>query len=103
LVGRYELEAAPDEKPLLHPALAVSYRDRVGALATALYDAKDGRRAFERLRSVIEEVRLTPVDGQLTIELRGDLAEILKVGAAGERNTKNAERNALQMSSLRHR
>ena len=92
-----ELEAAPDEKPLLHPSLAVSYRDRVAALATALYDEKDGRKAFERLRSVVEEVRLTPVEGQLVIELRGDLAEILKIGASGAQGAESAQKNALQI------
>ncbi|MFM9938677.1 MAG: recombinase family protein, partial [Hyphomicrobiaceae bacterium] len=92
-----ELEAAPDEKPLLHPALAIAYRDRVAALATALYDEKEGRQAFERLRSVIEEVRLTPVEGQLAIELRGDLAEILKIGAASTQGAEIAQKSALQI------
>ncbi len=92
-----ELDAAPDDKPLLHPALAVSYRDRVAALASALYDEQDGRQAFERLRSLIEEVRLTPVDGQLAIELRGDLAEILKIGAVGAQGAEIARKNALQI------
>ncbi len=95
-----ELEAAPDEKPLLHPALAVAYRDRVAALASALYDEKDGRQAFERLRSVIEEVRLMPVEGQLAIELRGDLAEILKIGAVSVQGAETTQKNALQIKMV---
>ena len=51
----------------------------------------------ERLRSVIEEVRLTPVEGQLAIELRGDLAEILKIGAASTQGSEIAKKNALQI------
>jgi hypothetical protein len=47
----------------------------------ALYDERVGRQAFERIRSVIEEIRLTPEDGKLAIELRGDLAEILASAA----------------------
>jgi hypothetical protein len=30
--------------------------------------------AFELIRSLVEEIRLLPVDGELRIELRGDLA-----------------------------
>jgi len=92
-----ELDAIADEKPLLHPALAVTYRDRVASLAHALYDEQDGRQAFERLRSVIEEVRLTPVDRELVIDLKGDLAEILKIGAAGDQAVDAAGKNALQI------
>ena len=69
----------------------------MAALASALYDEKDGRQAFERLRSVIEEVRLMPVEGQLAIELRGDLAEILKIGAASAQGSEAAKKNALQI------
>ena len=92
-----EVEFAPDEQPLLHPALAVTYRDRVAALATALNNEKDGRQAFERLRSVVEEVCLTPVDGQLTIELKGTLAEILKIGSTGAQLADTAQKNSLQI------
>ncbi len=92
-----ELEAAPDERPLLHPALAIVYRDRVAALAEALYDEQDGREAFERLRSVIEKVRLMPVEGQLAIELRRDLAEILRIGASNAQGSESAQKNALQI------
>lgn len=66
-------------------------------MASALYDEKDGRQAFERLRSLIQEVRLTPVDGQLAIELRGDLAEILKVGAGSAQVSETAEKSLLQI------
>jgi hypothetical protein len=92
-----EPQEAPDEKPLLHPALAITYRDRVANLALALYDEQDGRQAFERLRSVIEEVRLTPVNGELAIELRGDLAEILKIGALGHQGADTAGKSSLQI------
>jgi hypothetical protein len=36
LVG--QLEVIPEDRPLLHPALAVTYRDSVAALASALFD-----------------------------------------------------------------
>lgn len=38
--------------------------------------------AAEAIRSLIDAVVLTPSDGSMTIELRGDLAAILSLGAA---------------------
>ncbi len=73
------------------------YRDRVAALAEALYDEQNGRQAFERLRSLIEEVRLTPVDGELAVELRGDLGEILQIAGRDGQVAETAEKNALQI------
>lgn len=63
--------------PLLHPNLAEVYRQRVEHPHEALRD--DGMRgdAFELIRSLIDEVRLVPEDGQLRVELRGELAGIL--------------------------
>lgn len=92
-----QLEVAPDDKPLLHPALAIAYRDSVSALASALYDAREGRQAFEHIRSMIEEVRLTPVERELAVELRGDLAGILKTADLASQEPDVARENALQI------
>ena len=92
-----DLDTAPEEKPLLHPAMAHTYRDRVAGLAQALYDDQAGRQAFERLRSLVEEVRLLPVDGRLVVELRGDLAEILRISASGAQASESAQKKALQI------
>ena len=92
-----ELETAPEEKPLIHPAMAIAYRQRVAALAQALYDEEFGRQAFERLRAVVDAVILMPVDGQLAIELRGELAGILRVAGKEEQATELAQKNALQI------
>jgi site-specific DNA recombinase len=92
-----QLEIVPDDKPLLHPALALAYRDSVTALALALYDGPEGRQAFEHIRSMIEEVRLTPVAGQLTVELRGDLAGILRAVECGKQTPDISQENALQI------
>ena len=92
-----ELKAAPEEKPLIHPAMAIAYRQRVAALAQALYDEEFGRQAFERLRALVEAVVLTPVDGQLAIELRGELAGILRVAGHEEQVADFAKKNALQI------
>ncbi len=95
-----QLEVVPDEMPLLHPALAVVYRDSVAALASALYDDREGRQAFERIRSMIEEVRLTPVEGELAVELRGDLAGVLKTAGRANQAPDIAKENALQIKMV---
>ena len=92
-----DLESAPEEKPLIHPAMAIAYRQRVAALAQALYDEEFGRQAFERLRAVVEAVVLTPVDGQLAIELRGELAGILRVAGKEDQVSDVAQKNAIQI------
>jgi hypothetical protein len=62
-----------------------------------LYDEEFGRQAFERLRAVVEAVVLTPVESQLSIELRGELAGILRVAQDGEQASELAQKNALQI------
>ena len=67
--------------PRLHPRLADLYRDNVERLQESLNAEATRREAAKALRSLIEEMRLVPVDGQLQIELAGDLAGILALTA----------------------
>ena len=67
------------------PNLAELYRQRVEHLREALHDDATRDEAFELLRSLIEEIRLVPKDGQLQVELRGELAGILALAAADSR------------------
>ena len=46
------------------------YRERVAALHTALADPRTKDEAFGIIRTLIDEVRLIPEDGQLRVELR---------------------------------
>ena len=92
-----ELASMVDEKPLLHPALANTYHKHVQALAQALYDPKMGQEAFEALRGTVDEVRLTPMQDQLTIELIGKLAGILRVAVRHDQRFENQNKNALQI------
>jgi len=92
-----ELEARQDEldahlaalprtdAPLLHPNLATLYRDKVAALREVLGQGADRDRAMELIRSLIEEVRLTPAGGTLHVELRGELAGILELCGNGNK------------------
>jgi hypothetical protein len=72
-----KIAAAPEAEPLLHPALANVYRKTVAELQTIIHNPETSREAFGLIRGLIDAVILTPVNGELEIELRGDLASIL--------------------------
>lgn len=75
------LADAEEPPPLLHPEMATYYRVKVGALYDALQDETEAKRleAGEVLRSLVKEIILTPENGELQIDVRGDLAGILAV------------------------
>ena len=73
--------AAP--APLIHPNLAEVYRQRVVALQDALHDPSSRDEAFDLIRSLIDEIRLVPDNGELRIEIKGELAGILELCDAG--------------------
>ena len=75
-----QLEAAGQAPPLLHPSMADLYREKVTSLAQALEHPDSRPEAAETLRGLIDKIVLTPVDGALHIELKGNLAAML--GAA---------------------
>ncbi len=80
-----ELEAiladADEPPPLLHPEMAGYYRAQVTKLHTSLQDEIEVKRleATEILRSLIDEIILTPTEDEMLIDVRGDLAGILSV------------------------
>ncbi len=72
------------ESKLLHPDLGRVYREKVGQLTAAFQDDALKAQAFERLRALIEAVVLTPEDGDLTIDLHGELGLMLSLCASAE-------------------
>src|SRR5208282_834190 len=66
-----------EEPPMLHPGLADVYRLKVEKLTQALNKDELRAEAAESLRSMIQAIRLVPEDGELAIELVGELAGIL--------------------------
>jgi site-specific DNA recombinase len=80
-----ELEAAGAPAPLLHPNLAEIYRRRVERLHESLRDDGTRDEAFELIRSLIDEIRMVPEDGQLRVELHGELAGILALTTDGKK------------------
>ncbi len=94
-----KLKLAPAAEPLLHPALATIYGHKVEKLEASLNEPGTGREAFELLRGLIDSIILTPAEGNLEIELRGDLAGILAVSQAGRTKTSSKEK-ALQIKMV---
>src|SRR5262245_47764800 len=95
-----KLVAVPDAEPLLHPALATIYRDKVARLEASLGQPDTGREAFELIRGLVDAITLTPVDGKLNIELRGDLAGILAMSKAGKAGAFSPKEKALQIKMV---
>ncbi len=83
-----QLEVADEPRPLLHPSMADLYRSKVEELAAALQRADTRLEASEMLRGLIEAIVLTPQDGQLRIELTGNLAAML---AAAQKTKRSPE------------
>ena len=76
-----ELEAnqsQPAPEPIrLHPNIAEHYVAKVNDLRNYLNKEDTRIEAAQILRSLVDEIRLHPVDGKLQIELIGDLAALL--------------------------
>ena len=81
------LASAETPPPVLHPSMAVIYRERVAALHEALQQNETRAQATEIIRSLVSEIVLTPAGGLLEIEVRGDLAGILTIAAAGKQKS----------------
>ncbi|MBO9409592.1 recombinase family protein [Shimia sp. R9_1] len=76
-----DLSNADQSAPvLLHPNLSDVYRSKVANLSEALNDPETKAEATTIIRSLLEEIRLTPLTDGLDIELVGELAGLLALG-----------------------
>ncbi len=76
------INSASNEPPvLLHPGLSDLYREQVANLTTALRDPSSQAEAISIIRGLLSEIRLIPEDGEYAIELVGELAGLLALGA----------------------
>ncbi|WP_315926915.1 recombinase family protein [Mesorhizobium sp. SP-1A] len=77
------LATADEPPPLLHPNMALQYRKRVQQLYETLQsdDEESRTAAAEVIRTLVQDIVLTPVDGKVEIDVRGDLAGILTLSA----------------------
>lgn len=75
-----DLSVAPLPAPRLHPNLATIYKEKIANLVQALNNPNTLIEANTAIRQLIERVQLIPVNGELKIELYGELAALLKLG-----------------------
>jgi len=81
----HELATADAPAPRLHPNIAEVYRRKVGELHGALKEGDAGP-ARELVRGLVEAIVLIPENGRLRVEVRGQLAAILRLsGLANEK------------------
>jgi site-specific DNA recombinase len=86
-----KLAAADAPPPLLHPEMAGLYRQKVTALAEALEHSETRPEASEALRGLIDAIVLTPNQGELQIELKGNLAAMLGAAQNAKRSPETGD------------
>ncbi len=94
-----KLAAADAPPPLLHPEMAELYRTKVSSLAQALEQPETRVEATEALRGLIDAIILTPADGAIRIELKGNLAAMLGATVQSKRASET-EDLSLQVSMV---
>ncbi|MBF0865432.1 recombinase family protein [Gluconobacter sp. R71646] len=90
------LADAPQPPPLLHPNMAVIYRERIEALYENLQKEDASLEAIERLRGLVSRIKLIPLDGELAIFLEGDLAAILNFSSNKKSAAVHPDHDVLQ-------
>jgi len=92
-----KIDSASDPEPLIHPSLAEVYRTRIESLHSVLNNPQCKTEAFDIIRTLIEEVRLTPENDKLSISLKGELAGILSLCDTKEKPAASYEERAEQI------
>ena len=93
------LAEADEPPPLLHPSMALQYRKRVQQLYDTLQDEDEGKRieAADTLRSLVDRIVLTPVEGKMEIDVQGDLAGILTISTQSKNPAGRAGSSQVKM------
>ncbi len=79
------LATAEQPEPLIHPNLAEVYRRKVAAPHEALQCDETRLEAAEIIRSLVDEIVLTPEHGELRIDLKGERAGILAMSTGSKK------------------
>ena len=93
------LEGVEEPPPVLHPNMAHHYRVQVDELCAALQEDSEAKRmtAADTLRSLVKNIILTPENGELQIDVRGDLAGILAISLKSKRPAGGAGQSQVKM------
>jgi hypothetical protein len=86
-----KLAAAEAPPPLLHPEMAELSRTKVSTPGQALEQSETRLEATEALRGLIDAIILTPTDGELRIELKGNLAAMLSAAINAKRSRETGD------------
>jgi hypothetical protein len=70
--------------PLLHPNMAECWRAEIRELRAALTEDRCDPEARQVVRNMVEEIRLTPREGALAIDVKGNLAAMLNAASPSE-------------------
>ncbi len=101
-----EIEAllidTPDEPPLLHPSMALHYRNQIGKLIARFRKEEHRDEVAQVLRSLVEKIVIHPGEGDngISVDLFGDLAGILSVATGKDRGSEEIEAIAVQVQSV---
>jgi hypothetical protein len=79
-----ERAAANTLPPLLHPNMAELWRAEITELRDALTEDRSNPEARQAVRDMVSEIRLTPLDGVLAVDVKGNLAAMLAAASPGE-------------------
>ena len=79
-----EIDGAPTPSPRLHPNLAELYRKKVASLQDALVDPATKTEALEILRGLIDRLSVSAGENGFTIELVGEIANMVRLSTGAE-------------------
>ncbi len=94
------VDHASDPEPLIHPNLAEIYRTKIENLSSLLDDPECKTEAFDIIRGLIDDVRLVPEKGNLSVVLKGELAGILSLCDTKQKPATSYEERAEQIKMV---
>ena len=95
-----DLSAPPPPATRLHPNLAAIYKENIANLVQALNDPNTFIEAHTAIRKLIERVQLVTENGELKIELYGELGALLKLGTEPKNEYPQAESEGVQITMV---
>jgi hypothetical protein len=88
---RQQIKTADEPPPLLHPSVAAVYQTKIEELASSLQREDTRTEASDALRGLIDAIVLTPENGRLRVELKGNLAAMLTVAQETKRSPETGD------------
>ena len=95
-----DLGAVPPPAPCPHPKLATIYKEKIANLVQALNDQNTLIKANSAIHQLIERVQLIPENGELKIELYGELGALLKLGTEPKNEHPQAKSEGVQITMV---